>query len=826
MSLNNKATAGLKGKLLLLSSITLAATMMSQTSIAGPIHAFYADEHNTSPTTPTGNRILEIDIDNMSLVNTLDVPGLLGHHADNGFNSKIYGVPKGSGFVNVIDLRKDQNGTTSMQNTKQIPLTHMPRSGDAFNKKYNVVLMAASNRPMGSFIDVDTDEVVGTIGENIDCTLSDGSQLLSHADANTVAGATKYQCTSGSHGGTQVSGHPYWLTSDIAAIVDRTNNQISTYRVQQVGTQITATLLNHLPTRSSIHQIVNRDRTSLPGSQQADFYAIEEGEHVNGNDYSVGVPHALLKLKLTTAGLQLERRMDLQRTQIFSKAKADRILQSCISIYRSTFNQALTGPSRERERRYNALFASEGVNRSRDQDVNNDFPLDCFYPGIPGGHNGDFAPNNKHLYIGMAGGAMSVIDVDRWKIANTIDIGIRTGPGHMCFSENNDVAISSNHGFSSIFGRSMHRSIRYINSERPIGYYWIGLPFTRENITNTMQSHTCYVDESGDNYYNFFTDGGVFYKIDLTGVFNNPTNGSTNLVVDSLYTGGIPIQGSYIDIDDIRSTTPGVQFTANNDTATSTGSAVTVNVLGNDTGTGLKLEEVDIAPNGKVTIVNGQAVYTPNAGFSGTDTFWYGVSSTTANTWEWAAVTVTVSSTVPPTTLKANKDVANTSGPITLNLLANDTGTGLRTGWVDTVIGGTLSNNNGTITYTPRPNFSGEENFWYELIDSSGQTTWGNVVITVGGTTPPPSTTVTANDDTARVARGRSVTVDVIANDTGRSLEIYEVDRPWMGRVRIVNNKIVYTASSNLTGTIDIWYGVKDPSWNDSWAKITVTVTR
>ncbi|MEE9444462.1 MAG: Ig-like domain-containing protein [Cocleimonas sp.] len=822
----NKLSGGL-GKLFI-NSLTLSSVLIaSQSGFAGPMHAYFADEHNTSPTTPTGNRILEIDVDNMSLVNSLDVPGILGHHADNGFNSKIYGVPKGSGFVNVIDLRKDSNGTTSMNNSQQIPLTHMPRSGDAYNDKYKIILMAASNRPMGSFINVETDEVVGTIGENVDCTLDDGSQLLSHADANTIAGATKYQCTSGTHGGTQVSGHPYWLTSDIAAVIDRTNNQISTYRVQQVGTQITATLLNHLPTRTSIHQIVNRDRTSLPGSQQADFYAIEEGSHVNGDDYSVGVPHALLKLKLTTAGLTLDRRMDLQRTQIFSKTKADRILQSCITIYRSTFNQALTGPSRERERRYNTLFAQEGINRSTDQDVNNDFPLDCFFPGIPGGHNGDFAPNNKHLYVGMAGGAMSVIDVDRWKIANTIDIGIRTGPGHMCFSEKNDVALSSNHGFSATFGRSMHRSIRYINSERPIGYYWIGLPFSRENIINTAQSHTCYVDESGDNYYNFFTDGGVFYKIDMAGVFNNPTNGSNALVVDSLYTGGIPIQGSYIDVDDIRSTTPGVQFAANNDTAQSNGGAITVNVLANDTGTGLALEMVDPASNGQVSIVGGQLRYTPNRGYSGTDTIWYGISSTTANDLEWAALTVTVNSSVPPTVLNANKDVASTAAtsPVTINLLANDTGIGIRTGWIDIPIGGSIRNANGTITYSPRAGFNGEENFWYELIDSSGQTTWGNVVITVGTTTPQP-VVVTARDDTASVARGRTVTMDVIANDTGRSLEIYEVDRPWMGSVRIVNNKLVYTASSNLTGTIDIWYGVKDPDWNDSWAKVTVTVTR
>ncbi|HIP81095.1 MAG TPA: hypothetical protein EYH16_01620 [Leucothrix mucor] len=810
-------------------SLTLTSALLaSQSGYAGPVHAFIADEHNDGPTTPTGNRILEIDVENMSLVNSLDVPGILGHHADSGFNSKIYGVPKGSGFVNVIELRKDQNGTTSMEKTKEIPLMHKPRSGDAYNDKYKIILMTARNRPMGSFINVETDEVVGTIGENVDCTLTDGSQLLSHSDANTIAAATKYQCETGSHGGDQVSGHPYWLTSDIAAIVDRTNKQISTYRIWQEGTQIKSALLNHLPTRTSIHQIVNRDRTNLTGSQAADFYAVEEGEHVNGNDYSVGIPHALLKLKLRSTGLTLERRMDLQRTQKFSKAKSDRILQSCISIYRSTFRQALTGPSRERERRYNELFAREGVIRSTDQDVNNDFPVDCFYAGIPGGHNGDFAPNNKHLYVGMAGGAMSIIDVDRWKIANNIDIGIQTGPGHMCFSEKHNVGLSTNHGFSSVFGRSMHRSIRYINSERPIGYYWIGLPFTRENIINTAQSHTCYVDDSGDNYYNFFADGGVFYKIDMSGVFNNPTNGSTALVVDSLYTGGIPIQGSYIDVDDIRSTTPNAPFVANNDTAESDGSAITVDVLANDTGTGLVLEAVYSSSNSQASNVGGQISYTPNSGFSGTDTVWYAVSSTTANNWEWAALTVTVEPTVQPVTLEANKDIASTTSgkAVTIDLFANDKGTGLRTGWIDRSIGGNVTTiANGTITYTPSATFTGEENFWYELIDSSGQTTWGNVVITVEKP-PKPVNDVTAVDDTATVARGGTVTIDVIANDTGRSLEIYEIDSPWMGILSIVNNKLVYTATSNLTGTIDIWYGVKDPSWNDSWAKVTMTVTK
>ena len=812
-----------EGKLsLIVASIAsiIITTQSGFSAVGDKVHAFYADEHNTTPTSTTGNRILEIDIENMSLVNTLNVPGNLGHHADNGFNSKIYGVPKGSNYVNVIELRKDQNGTTSMNNTKQVSLIHKPRSGDAFNDKFNVILMAARNRPMGSFINVETDEVVGTIGENVDCRLTDGSMLLSHSDANTAAGAMKYQCVTPSHGGDQVSGHPYWLTSDYAAIVDRSNKQISVYHVQQVGSNLVSTLVNHLATRTSIHQIIPRDRTNLPAAQQADFYAIEEGEHVNGNDYSTGVAHALIHMKLTTNGLELVKRMDLQRTQIFSKTKADRILNSCISIYRDTFNQALTGPSQTRENRYNALFQLEGITRSTDQDQYNDFPVDCFYPGIPGGHNADFAPNNRHLYIGMAGGAMSVVDVNRWKIANNIDIGIRTGPGHMCFSEKNNVALSSNHGFSSIFGASITRSIRYINSERPIGYYWIRLPFSRENITNTAQSHTCYVDDSGDNYYNFFTDGGVFYKIDLTGVFNNPTNGSSALVVDSLYTGGIPIQGSYIYVKNIKTNTPAPAFAANNDSATSDGSAIDIDVMSNDTGDNLILEYADGANNGQVAVINGIARYTPNQGFNGTDGFWYGISSP-GLAWKWAFVDVTVNTTTPlPSTLKAVNDTASTSpgGSVTIDVLANDSGTNISLGTLGTAWTGTVTRSGNQAVYTAAAGYTGTVDFWYSVVDSAGNNEWAKVVITIsaGGI---------VNDDTATVRKGQSITINVLDNDNGQNLVLTTVDEAWAGTSSQSGNSMVYQAPSNFIGNMEVWYGATDASGEEHWALVVINVT-
>jgi len=813
---------GKKKLLTLTSALSLLITTQSSFSAPGDkVHAYFADEHNTTPTSTTGNRILEIDIDNMTLVNSINLPGNAGHHADNGFNSKIYGVPKGSNYVNVIDLRKDSNGTTSMSSTKQVNLIHKPRSGDAFNDKFNVVLMVARNRPMGSFINVETDEVVGTIGENVDCRLTDGSMLLSHSDANTSAGALKYQCVTSTHGGDQVSGHPYWLTSDYAAVVDRSNNQISVYHVQQVGSKLVSTLVNHLATRSSIHQIIPRDRTSLPGSQQADFYATEEGEHVghmnptNGRgvtdaDYAIGVSHALLHMKLTSNGLELVKRLNLQRTRPLSKVKSDRIINACVANYRGQNRGGLS-----RAARYEQIFTVEGLARNPDQDPGADFPTECFYPGLPGGHNADFAPNNKHLYIGMAGGALSVVDVNRWKIVNNLDIGIASGPGHTCFSAKYNLALTTNHGVSYT------RVIRNINSNRPTISQYLPLPFTRAGIINTYQSHTCYIDEKEEFYYNFWTDGGVFYKMSLADIAANTVNGKTGMVTDSLVTGGIPIQGSYIYVKNIKSTTPTPVFAANNDTATSDGNPVDIDVMNNDTGSNLILEFADGASHGQVAIVNGIARYTPNAGFSGSDGFWYGISSPGVE-WKWAFVNITVNSvTPPPTKLVAVNDTASTTpgSSVTIDVLANDSGSNISLGVLDTAWIGTVTKSGNQIVYTAAAGYTGAVDFWYSVVDSAGNDEWAKVVVSIsnGGNI--------VNNDTATVRKGQSVTINVLDNDNGQNLVLTTVDSAWTGTASKSGSSVVYQAPSNFIGNIEVWYGATDSSGDEHWALVTITVT-
>jgi len=418
------------------SILLAAAAPFSGVGAAGvedKVHAYFADEHNTDPTTPTGNRVLEIDIENMTLVNELPVEGLTNHHADSGFSSKVYAVPKGSGFVNSVKLERDGNGGTSMKVIKQIPLIHKPRSGDAYNEKLGVILMAARNRPMGSLIDTVTDEVVGTIGEDVDCSLTSGGNLLAQTDPNDIS----HQCATPDYGGDQVSGHPYWLTDELVAIVDRTNRQISVYRVTKDGSGAFQTaLVGHTSTRTSIHQIVPRDRSGLPSRRQSNFYAIEEGSP------SQDIPPALLKLRLTSDGLRKVQRISLGRyvDSSYNTNYSELVSQHC--------DWAAANLSGRDRKRYLDFFI--GLRTYRNQDVNKiSKPAECINTQTQGGHNADFDFDKRHLYIGSKEGHVFVVDVFRMRVKNIIDTGTGYGNGagsaHTVFVPGKDLAIVTNH---------------------------------------------------------------------------------------------------------------------------------------------------------------------------------------------------------------------------------------------------------------------------------------------------------------------------------------------------------------------------------------------
>lgn len=194
---------------------------------------------------------------------------------------------------------------------------------------------------------------------------------------------------------------------------------------------------------------------------------------------------------------------------------------------------------------------------------------------------------------------------------------------------------------------------------------------------------------------------------------------------------------------------------AADDTATTlTNTPVNINILTNDRdpdGNPINLFPLPFnttsAFGGSVSSSTGFStlVYTPPAGFSGTDTFTYTITDGTSS--DTATVTIDVRQPPPPNNLPiaANDTFTITQGTtVPIDVLANDRdpdGDSLTlVSFTNPNSGGTLTRNGNTLTYTPPANFIGNDGFQYIVQDSQGGRSTGGVFIAVlqAGTPPPP----------------------------------------------------------------------------------------
>ncbi|MBK8755310.1 MAG: tandem-95 repeat protein [Candidatus Competibacteraceae bacterium] len=255
-----------------------------------------------------------------------------------------------------------------------------------------------------------------------------------------------------------------------------------------------------------------------------------------------------------------------------------------------------------------------------------------------------------------------------------------------------------------------------------------------------------------------------------------------------------------------------------NDTAsTAAGTPVSISVLANDTGTGLSLNQVSRPSNGTAVISGNTVIYTPAASFAGSDSFSYTVTDSFGQS---ASATVTV--TVNPPGLNAVNDTASTAAgtPVSINVLANDTGAGLSLNQVSRPSNGTAVISGNTVIYTPAASFAGSDSFTYTIRDSFGQSASATVTVTVN----PPG--LNAVNDTASTAAGTPVSINVLANDTGAGITIFSVGTPSHGSAVISGSAVVYTPAPGFASppTDSFTYTIRDSFGQSASATVTVTV--
>ena len=289
--------------------------------------------------------------------------------------------------------------------------------------------------------------------------------------------------------------------------------------------------------------------------------------------------------------------------------------------------------------------------------------------------------------------------------------------------------------------------------------------------------------------------------------------------------------GSATAIVTVQVTNTNVAPVANADTATTPqDTATTIDVLQNDSdpdGDPITISSATGAANGTTVIQNGAIVYTPANGFDGTDSFSYQIADDAGLT-ATAQVSVTVTD-VNQTPVAVN-DVAGTAEntAITVDVLLNDTdadGDSLTVSRAGSAANGSTAIADNKITYTPANDFSGQDQFTYQISDGRGGIASGTVVVTVSNVNRPPL----AVNDAVSNEQDDDISIDVLTNDSdpdGDTLTVQSVGQPANGAAVVSANglRVVYGPDDGYFGVDRFTYTITDGNGATASATVTVTV--
>ncbi|MFN5544893.1 MAG: tandem-95 repeat protein [Bacteroidota bacterium] len=265
--------------------------------------------------------------------------------------------------------------------------------------------------------------------------------------------------------------------------------------------------------------------------------------------------------------------------------------------------------------------------------------------------------------------------------------------------------------------------------------------------------------------------------------------------------------------------------------------SVIINVRINDTdidGTLSNPIAITNPRNGTISILpNGNIKYIPNPNYFGLDSFMYrvcdnGMPVKCVCAW----VRLIIKSVNDGPDAEDDSLTVNENNPVILDLRNNDKDIDGSLGnpviLVGPLNGSAVINPNGTVTYTPKPNYNGVDSFMYRVCDNGipvrCDSAWVRIKIN------PVNTAPNAIDDTLIVDEDNAITTDLRNNDidldgnlTNPTIRIM----PKHGIV-VVNNDglITYTPTADYFGLDSFFYQVCDngtPVLCDSaWVRITV----
>ena len=274
--------------------------------------------------------------------------------------------------------------------------------------------------------------------------------------------------------------------------------------------------------------------------------------------------------------------------------------------------------------------------------------------------------------------------------------------------------------------------------------------------------------------------------------------------------------------------------TAKDDTATTAeDTAVTINVLGNDTdpdGDPLTVTGASALHGTVVRNADDTLTYTPGANYNGSDTITYTISDGNGGT-DTATVAITITpvndapnrvGTLPAqsTTDAATVTYATSGGFADVDGDAlSYSATGLPAGLTINASTGVIS---GTVNRSASQTGGGNYTVVVTARDPSNASTTQSFTIAVANPAP------TAVNDTATTTEDTAVTIAVLTNDTdadGDPLTVTGATALHGTVVRNADNTLTYTPNANYNGLDTISYTISDGQGGTSSATVAVTIT-
>ena len=251
---------------------------------------------------------------------------------------------------------------------------------------------------------------------------------------------------------------------------------------------------------------------------------------------------------------------------------------------------------------------------------------------------------------------------------------------------------------------------------------------------------------------------------------------------------------------------------------------------------------VQIAPNGT------HLLYTPAAGFNGTETFTYTIADRPSGHPEkltdTATVTIDVRAIGRPTAVNDTATIELDAEAQFIDVLANDspevpgrelTVTAVGTSGADAVI--EIAEGGTGVLYTPAPGFSGTDSFVYTVQEADGGENQATVHVTVGDPDPDdpddpddPVQELNARDDAFTITMNAAPrTLDVMGNDVfPAGTQITSVTQGTQGGTVTISSgsrDVRYQPAADFEGDETFTYTLTDPSGETATATVSITVT-